>query len=217
MTAAPDTPAPLRRDAARNRQLILEAARAEFAERGLEASLDDIARRAGVGIGTVYRRFAGKEELIEALFADRMAEVVAIADEALANPDPWSGFVFWVTRLAEIQAADRGLKALLSSTSHGRDRFASAREQIAPRVVQLIARAQEQGRLRADVAPSDLALAGYMLSAVADYAGTVDREVWRRQLTLVLDGLRARRSTISPMPVPPLAVEQLADVMRGGA
>ncbi len=100
--------------------------------------------------------------------------------------------MFWITRVAELQAADRALKTLLTSISQGRDSIDRIREQIAPRVLQLVERAKDQGRLRADVVPSDIALAGYMLSAVADYAGAVSPEVWRRQLTIVLDGLRAR-------------------------
>ncbi len=214
MNAHPTADPPLRRDAARNRERILEAARAEFAERGLDATLDDIARRAGVGVGTVYRRFAGKEELIEALFEDRMVEVVAIAEAALAQQDPWQGLVSWISGVAELQAADRALRTLLTSTSQGRDGIDRIREQIAPRIFQLVERAKEQGRLREDVAPSDVALAGYMLSAVADYAGTVSPEVWRRQLTIVLDGLRARRGAPSAMPIAPLDLDELAAVMR---
>src|SRR5499425_2315450 len=84
---------PLRRDAERNRQRILKAASEVFNERGLEVSLDEIARHAGVGVGTVYRRFRTKEELVEALFIDRIEEVAALAEEAAEVPDPWSGLV----------------------------------------------------------------------------------------------------------------------------
>src|ERR1700730_13645758 len=81
---------PLRRDAERNRQRILKAASEAFNERGLEVSLDEIARYAGVGVGTVYRRVRTKEELVEALFMERLDSVAAIADQALAAPDPWA-------------------------------------------------------------------------------------------------------------------------------
>src|ERR1700761_3684746 len=101
---------PLRRDAERNRQRILAAAAEVFNERGLDVSLDEIARHAGVGVGTVYRRFRTKEELIEALFMDRLDSVATIADEAYANPDAWCGLVSFMERMAEIMAGDVGLR-----------------------------------------------------------------------------------------------------------
>src|SRR6185437_10153390 len=93
---------PLRRDAERNRQAILRAAAEVIGERGLEASLDDVARRAGVGVGTVYRRFPGKEALTEALFEERLDALVAIAEQALAEPDPRSGLHTYLERAAEL-------------------------------------------------------------------------------------------------------------------
>ena len=84
---------PLRADAARNRQLIIDAARELFAEEGIDVTLDDVARRAGVGVGTVYRRFASKEELIDGVFQQNFADMAAAADASLANPDPWDGLV----------------------------------------------------------------------------------------------------------------------------
>src|SRR6516225_10472446 len=104
---------PLRRDAERNRQRILKAAAEVFNERGLDVSLDEIARHAGVGVGTVYRRFRTKEELIEALFLDRLDSVAAIADEADANPDAWCGLVSFMERMAEIMEGDLGLRQML--------------------------------------------------------------------------------------------------------
>src|ERR1051325_8125083 len=101
-------PRPLRRDAERNRQRILEAASEVFNERGLEVSLDEIARHAGVGVGTVYRRFRSKEELVEALFMDRLDTVAAVADEALSTPDPWTGLVSFMEQMAGIMAGDTG-------------------------------------------------------------------------------------------------------------
>src|SRR4029077_3321533 len=118
---------PLRRDAERNRQRILDAAAVVFAQRGLRASHDDIAREAGVGVGTVYRRFPDKEQLIDALFEDRMSEMVAIADEGLAMADPWDGLVHFLVAGQELQSSDRGLKELVLSAEHGADRVARAR------------------------------------------------------------------------------------------
>ena len=125
-----DVERPLRRDAQRNRQRILAAARREFAERGLDVSMDDIARAAGVGVGTVYRRFPDKEQLIDALFEDRMAEMVELVERCLAIEDPWDGFVTFLAEMCGRQSADRGLKELLLSTSRGEIGRASCRERV---------------------------------------------------------------------------------------
>ena len=139
---------PLRRDAERNRQRILAAAAEVFNERGLDVSLDEIARHAGVGVGTVYRRFSTKEELVEALFMDRLDSVAAIADQALGAPDPWSGLVSFMERMAEMMAGDLGLRQILMFATYGRDLVAVARERNAPLVERLVERAQAAGQLR---------------------------------------------------------------------
>src|SRR5580693_1084992 len=95
---------PPRRDAERNRQRILQAASEVFNERGLEVSLDEIARYAGVGVGTVYRRVRTKEELVEALFVDRIDSIASIGEEALRGNDPWSGLVSFMEQMAEMMA-----------------------------------------------------------------------------------------------------------------
>src|SRR5690348_16690606 len=119
---------PLRRDAERNRQRILAAAAEVCNERGLEVSLDEIARQAGVGVGTVYRRFRAKEELIEALFMDRLDAITAIGEEAFASPDPWSGLVFFMERMAETMAGHLGLRQMLMFATYGRNLVAVARQ-----------------------------------------------------------------------------------------
>ena len=101
-----DAGRPLRRDAARNRQRILQAASEVFTEQGLEASLDEVARQAGVGVGTVYRRFRTKEELVEALFEDRVDAVAALAERAAEEPDPWTGLASFMEQMAEMLAGD---------------------------------------------------------------------------------------------------------------
>ncbi|HMI72272.1 MAG TPA: helix-turn-helix domain-containing protein, partial [Solirubrobacteraceae bacterium] len=118
------TPAarPLRRDAERNRHRILEAAAEAFAERGLTITMDDIAEHAGVGVGTVYRRFPQKELLIEALFEERVGELVAMAERALEENDPWEALVGFLEGAQALQATNRGLKELVLSTTHGRER-----------------------------------------------------------------------------------------------
>ncbi len=208
------TERPLRRDAERNRQRILAAARRVFAARGLGVSMDEIAREAGVGVGTVYRRFRDKDQLIEALFHERVDEIAAIAEDGLRADDPWAGFVSFFERAIELQSADRGLKELMISSGHGQDHVARGRERIAPLVEELVARAQATGDLRPDAAASDFALAQMAIGAVIDFTVDVDPEMWRRCLALFLDGMRTRRDGPSDLPVEPLTVAQVERAMR---
>src|SRR3954467_15079526 len=112
----PDAEPRLRRDAERNRRRILAAAADAFAEGGLGVTMDEIARCAGVGVGTVYRRFPDKELLIEALFEERIDELVALAEAARDDPDPFAGIVRFFETFLAVQAADRGLKEVVLGT-----------------------------------------------------------------------------------------------------
>ncbi len=115
---------PLRKDAERNLRRILDAAKEVFATRGLAVTMDDVAHHAGVGVGTVYRRFANKDELIEALFVEQIEALAALAREGLAHDDPWEGFVLFMEGALDRQARDRALKELLFETGHGQERVA---------------------------------------------------------------------------------------------
>jgi AcrR family transcriptional regulator len=179
---------PLRRDAERNRRRILEAAAQAFAERGLAITMDDIAEYAEVGVGTVYRRFPNKQALIEALFEERMAELVAVAEDAVEQQDPWEGLVGFIERAQALQVENRGLKELMLDTPQGCERVAGVRGRLVPLTDRLVARARESGQLRPDIERSDLMLIQTMLGAAADVAP----EAWRRMLAIVVDGLRAR-------------------------
>ncbi len=205
---------PLRRDAERNRQLVLAAARDLFAERGLEVSMDEIARRAGVGVGTVYRRFPDKAVLIDALFEDRLETLVDIATQSLTREDPWEAVAWFMEGYVALQVADRGLRQLLLSSPHGEHRAQRARSRIKPVVDELLRRAQDSGELRPDVAGSDVALLQFMLAALVDYTHEVDAMVWRRFLRIVLDGLATRREAPSPLPGEALDDEAFAAVVR---
>jgi AcrR family transcriptional regulator len=195
---------PLRRDAELNRTRILEAARDVFATRGFDATLHDVAARAGVGVGTVYRRYPNKDALIDELFAERVGEIVAAAEQALEAPDPWDGLVEFLERSNALVSTNLGLKAIVLGSPRGEERVAATREQIAPLVEKLVARAQTNGALRADLDPSDMALVQLMLGAVIDATGDSRPDIWRRALALLLDGLRTERDRPSDLPVPPL-------------
>ncbi len=214
MCAAAPAERPLRRDAERNRLRILEAAHAAFAEGGLEVSMDDIARRAGVGVGTVYRRFPKRELLIEALFEQRLEEIVVLAARMLEHDDPWDGIADFVESFTAIQVEDRGMRDLLLSTAHAERRVERTRDRITPMVEELVRRAQASGALRPDVVGTDVALVHFMLGALGDYTREVQPEAWRRFVGLVLDGLRDRRDAPSPLAGAPLDAEQLDAVMR---
>jgi AcrR family transcriptional regulator len=210
-----DEERPLRRDAARNRERILEAAGEVFATRGLEVTLDDIAHHAGVGIGTVYRRFRDKEQLIDALFDDRMDAVLTVAEDALAAEDPWLGLEGFFVSIFELQAADRGLRELAFAGRHGRERVARAKARLEPVIAEVVARGQASGQLRDDIRADDIPLIQKMLAEIIEIAGDVSPELWRRYLTIVLDGLRTRRDGPTPLPAPPLEHGQLETCMQG--
>jgi AcrR family transcriptional regulator len=202
----------LRRDAERNRQRILEAARQGFADRGLGITLDEIARLAGVGVGTVYRRFPNKELLIDALFEERIGEIVALGREAAQEEDAWRGLSRFLEEAVGRLAADRGLRELVVGSTYGPDRIVHARSRIKPLVDDMVARAQAQGTLRADVGASDFPLLLMMLDAVVDTTRDINPETWRRALALVIDGLRAPGTT--PLPGAPLEIPQLEQAIR---
>jgi AcrR family transcriptional regulator len=190
---------PLRRDAERNRERILEAASAAFAEDGLEIGLHEIAKRAGVGVGTVYRRFPDKETLIEALFEDKVDEAVAVAESALAQHDAFAGLRGFLEASCRLQADNRGLHQLVFAGDTGPRCAAGARERVAPLVVQLVERAQEQGTVRRDIAPYDVGMLRNMIGRFIETSGDLGPQLWPRLLALVIDGLRADREG-SPLP-----------------
>lgn len=205
---------PLRRDAARNRERILAAAAELFTERGLQVTLDEVAHRAGVGVGTVYRRFPDKEALTDALFEERLTALVDLAQQALADPDEWAGLVWFLEQAGALLSADLGLRQILMFATYGQDRVGEARSRLLPVVTQLVTRAQAAGVLRADLRPTDVPLIEMMLAAVADYARPARPEIWRRYLALIVDGLRPSRRGVTELPVAPLTPGEVENVMR---
>jgi AcrR family transcriptional regulator len=206
---AAGTERPLRVDAERNRQRILEAAARLFARRGLEVGLDEIARAAGVGTGTVYRRFPDKGALIDALVEDRAGAVLARAEQALAEPDAWAGLTGLLAWLVELQRADRGLRDAFAGDNCGPERFAGHHQRLMDLLTRLLEAARAQGELRPDVGIGDVAAALVMLDAAGEYAADADPDQWRRQFALLLDGFRTRRDGPTALPHGPLSRDDL--------
>ena len=203
---------PLRRDAERNRQRILVAAAQVFTERGFAATLDDVARQAGVGVGTVYRRFPDKASLAGALFDERIDALITLAEQARDEPDAWAALVAFLEGSAEMLTGDRGLRQLLMFAAHSHDRALYARDRMRPALTALLERAQAAGQVRADIRATDIPVIELMISAVADYTRPVQPVIWRRYLALMLDALRPAGAR--PLPEPPLSPDELVEVIR---
>jgi len=208
MTAERSDSRPLRKDAARNRALLLDAAREVFAERGLEASLDDIARHAGLGVGTAYRHFSNKYELAQAIFAEAIDAVVELAERASSAADPWVGIVSFLQGTAEMQTADRGLREVLMGVIDP-EKMEQVHDRLSEPLRTMIERAKHAHQVRPDVEATDLGIVVLMLCTVADVTGDAAPDLWRRYLPMLLDGLRSG----SELPVPPVAEDVLRKAM----
>jgi AcrR family transcriptional regulator len=194
---------PLRKDAELNRRRILDAAGELFAERGLGVTLNDVAHHAGVGVGTVYRRFPDKAQLIDELFEQRLAEIQALAEKAIGDPDGWHGLTNFLESALEIQARDRAVKELLFNTPGGVERVARMRENIFPLATALVARAKESGQLRADAAAQDIPMLQLMIGTIIDLSRDFQPDLWRRFLSILLQGLRADPGPPEPLQTAP--------------
>ena len=185
---------PLRADAERNRRRILDAASELFAEKGLGVGLDEIAHRAGVGVGTAYRRFPDKDQLIDALFAERVDTLVAAAERGLAEQDPWQGLVTFMEGAVALHASDRALKEIVFYGSGGPARLAHVRGRMAPLGREILSRAQKAGVVRPDVAITDLIMLQFMVAGAGEFDVP---ELWRRGLDVALAGLRPGHMPLS--------------------
>ena len=199
----------LRSDARRNREQLVASARELFAAHGVDVPVEDITHHAGVGMGTLYRHFPTKEELVDAVLEDAFAELVQAAEEAVAAADAWAGFTGFLERALSAHAANRGLKDVLAAArgGQGAQRAEAMRARMRPLLRRMIQRAQEQGTLRPDFRSEDLPLVFWTADRVIDRAAAVAPDYWRRFLGLLLDGLRADAAT--PLPQPSLTRAQL--------
>ena len=202
---------PLRCDAARNRDAILEAARAAFAEEGVGVPLEEIARRAGVGIATLYRRFPTRDELVAAAFAPKVTAYVAAADTASAAEDPWTGFSGFVRTVCAMQAADAGFADVITLTFPATATLDRRLRATTGGMQDVVARAKAAGELREDFVLEDivvllLANAG-VVNATKDHAP----DAWERFVAYMLDAFHA--PSASPLP-PPVPARRLARIIR---
>lgn len=205
------TERPLRIDAERNRGRIVEAAQAAFAGRGLDVPLEDVAEDAGVGIATLYRRFPTRDDLIAACFERRLDDYARAAEEALEAPDGWTGWRSYVEQVCAMQAADRGLKDVLTRTFPNARALEAHRARGYELVVRLIDRAKAEGSLRPDYVPEDFVLLLMANAGVVQGAGEAAPDAWRRFVGLSLDGCRSDGATGLPSPPTP---RQLMRAMR---
>jgi AcrR family transcriptional regulator len=190
----------LRSDAARNRKLLLAAAEEEFAKRGMDASIADIARRAGVAKGTVFRHFATKEELVAVVVGDHFASLSAVAGDLLESADPRCALLEFLTVAAE-QLQHQDL-VFLQAVTEGDPTVTECRNQLLARTNALVDRAQEAGGIRSDVTGSDILL---ILCALVHTIGLGTEQTpysWRRHLVILFDGLRSQGASPLPGPVP---------------
>ena len=194
----------VRKDAARNRDRLIDAARAVFAERGIDATLDDIAREAGVGTGTAYRHFPNKKVIAAEILAEATQQIATDAEDALSIDDPWDAIAAFFENTAARLAADRGLYQILAGQGDVDDKT-RIWPHIVDGVTRLFDRAKEAGVIRADAEPEDAAVLFAMLGV------TFPNQAWPRYLALLLDGLRAIERP--ELPCPPPAFATLDDVI----
>ncbi len=192
----------LRADALHNRGRILEAAREAFATRGLDVPMAAIARRAGVGVATLYRHFPTRGSLVTEVFGDQVRACASVLDEALADPDPWRGFRTAVEKVCAMEAADRGFAHALLTVYPDAIDYEGARSRAEACFADVVRRAQEAGRLRADFVPADLILLLIANNAVITQTAQAAPEASRRLFAYLLQSFRAD-GPAEPLPPPP--------------
>lgn len=206
-------PPTLRADAARNRALVLAAAERLFATRGLDVSMQDVAEAAGVGVGTVFRRFATKDELVAAVIDARLAELISLGEAAITRSaeEPWPAFRDYVVAAIEVHVRDRGLMDAIGSEQAMQPAHDRATAQLVTVLRELVARAVAAGELRPDVTAEDVTVLQCALGrASCMLVSALEPEAWRRSCALLLDGMRAgaARTPLTP------AMPAYEDVLR---
>lgn len=202
---------PLRRDARESRDKLIAAAQAEFAVHGVDTSLEKIARDAGLAIGTLYRHFPTRLDLLMAALKPRLQEFVDGANRALEMDDPWDGFVAYLDNLFAVQAGDRGFNDFLSRRFPGNSETEHIHDVMCQQIDDVLTRAQEAGKARPDITRADIVNLIWSNGRIIDATSAKTPTAWRRQLYLMLDAYRAERT--HSIPEPPMTDEQLYDAM----
>ena len=202
---------PRRRDAQEHHDRLIVAAQREFAAHGVDASLEKIARDAGVAIGTLYRHFPTRLDLLMAAFKPRLQEFLDGAAKALEMDDPWEGFVCYLENLFGVQAGDRGFNDFLSRRFPGNADTERIHDQMCQQIEDVLTRAQEAGEARPDITQADIVNLIWSNGRMIDATSTTAPNVWRRYLYLMLDAYRAERA--HSLPEPPMTEKQLYDAM----
>ena len=202
---------PRRRDAVERHDKLIAAAQREFAAHGVDASLEKIARDAGVAIGTLYRHFPTRLDLLMAAFKPRLQEFLDGAAKALEMDDPWEGFVCYLENLFGVQAGDRGFNDFLSRRFPGNSETEHIHDVMCQQIDDVLARAQEAGRARTDITRADIINLIWSNGRIIDATSAKAPTAWRRQLYLMLDAYRAERA--HSLPEPPMTEKQLYDAM----
>jgi len=201
----------LRRDARERRDRLIAAAQAEFAAHGVDASLEKIARDADVAIGTLYRHFPTRLDLLLAALEPRLQTFLDGAARALEMADPWEGFVSYLENLFAVQAGDRGFNDFLSRRFPGNAHTEHIHDVMCQQIDDVLIRAQDAGKARADITRADIVNLIWSNGRIIDATSANAPTAWRRQLHLMLDAYRAERA--HPIPEPPMTDEQLYDAM----
>ena len=202
---------PQRRDAQERREKLIAAAQREFAAHGVDASLEKIAREAGVSIGTLYRHFPTRLDLLMAAFKPRVEEFLAGANKAMEVEDPWEGFVYYLENLFSVQAGDRGFNDFLSRRFTDNAETERIHDQMCQDIEVVLTRAQEAGAVRADITLADIVNLIWSNGRITSATSAAAPNAWRRNLHLMLDAYRADRA--HPIPEPPMTDQQLYDAM----
>jgi AcrR family transcriptional regulator len=208
---AAETPPPSRRDARVNRELLIGHARAAFAEHGVTASLEGIARSANLAIGTLYRHFPRRIDLLVAVYGAALREFLDGIETAVDSADPWNGFCALLDVLCSAQVGDRGFSDFISQRFPGDERTEALHNRLCRLAERALFQAQKADAVRPDVTNADLVMLLWASSRITEVAGEVAPRAWRRHLHVALDGFRAVNG--HDLPEPPLDDERLYQVM----
>jgi AcrR family transcriptional regulator len=212
--AAADNRSSLRSDAARNRDRILIAAREVFAEFGLDVALEVIARRAGISLATLSRRFS-REQIVEAVFVERAENYLQLAEEALQAPTGWEGFCHYLEHLCAIHAADRAATDVMTLRMPSCPRITTLRREIYKAQLELIHRAQQEGPLLLDFVPEDVLLIVIAVGGVANATAPSAPGAWRRVYAMLLTSLATPQSDLPAAPTARAMIAAVSAPRRG--